>query len=86
MASSVVTPPAEYCNTRPRTGTLCRHQAGWRTWHPGVGRCGLHGGATPVRHGRYSQVLQGGLEALFGCWPPRRRVTPRGTTHRQHPE
>jgi hypothetical protein len=52
--------PDRYCNARTRNGgrdqQLCRHEAGWGTDHPGIGRCKLHGGATPVRHGLYSQV------------------------------
>lgn len=34
----------------------CSKVAGWRTDHPGQGRCYLHGGATPIKHGRYSSV------------------------------
>lgn len=36
----------------------CRHPAGFRTNHPGVGRCFLHGGLTPIKHGRYSGVIR----------------------------
>lgn len=34
----------------------CSKSAGWRTDHPGQGRCYLHGGATPIKHGRYSSI------------------------------
>lgn len=33
-------------------GTPCRHWAGFRTSHPGTGRCYLHGGATPAHKTR----------------------------------
>lgn len=36
----------------------CRHPAGFRTNHPGVGKCFLHGGLTPIKHGRYSGVIR----------------------------
>ena len=34
----------------------CGQKAGWGTDHPGAGRCKLHGGASPIVHGRYSKV------------------------------
>lgn len=34
----------------------CTKPAGWRTDHPGQGRCYFHGGATPIKHGRYSAI------------------------------
>lgn len=37
-------------------GEPCRHPAGFRTDHPGSGRCYLHGGRTPAPTGRYSSV------------------------------
>ena len=43
---------------RGRVGTRCKQPAGQRTNHPGEGRCWLHGGLTPVRHGRYSKVVR----------------------------
>ncbi len=49
-----------YCAARKRQpaspGERCRRPAGWGTWHPGVGRCKLHGGARGFKHGRYSRV------------------------------
>lgn len=45
------------CGARARsTGQPCQKPAGWGTDHTGEGRCKLHGGASPVRHGRYSTV------------------------------
>lgn len=36
----------------------CKQPAGWRTDHPGVGRCKFHGGITSkqTKHGRYSTI------------------------------
>ena len=51
-----------YCGARKRQpshpGETCRRPAGWGTWHPGVGRCKLHGGARGYTHGRYSRVAR----------------------------
>ena len=35
----------------------CAQPAGARTNHVGIGRCWLHGGATPIKHGLYSKVV-----------------------------
>lgn len=64
-------PPAETLPVDPHAGQKprcdahgrqqnrpCRHPAGFRTGHPGVGRCFLHGGLTPIKHGRYSEVIR----------------------------
>jgi hypothetical protein len=48
--------PQAICAATTRNGGTCKHPAGLRTDHPGAGRCYLHGGATPVKHGRYSSV------------------------------
>lgn len=52
------------CGARTRSGEPCRQAAGWGTDHPGVGRCKLHGGATPrgvdsphFRHGLRCRYL-----------------------------
>lgn len=37
----------ELCGARNRSNGTCRKTAGWGTQHPGVGRCRLHGGASP---------------------------------------
>jgi hypothetical protein len=51
-----VVAPTTTCNAKTRGGSLCRLKAGQRTDHPGVGRCWLHGGRVPVKHGRYSSI------------------------------
>src|SRR5262249_27164054 len=38
------------------TAKPCQNIAGKGTDHVGEGRCRLHGGATPIRHGLYSKV------------------------------
>jgi phage FluMu protein gp41 len=38
-------------------GKTCRNPAGYKTDHPGQGRCKFHGGMSPRKHGRYSKVL-----------------------------
>lgn len=35
----------------------CKQPAGWRTDHPGTGRCKFHNGRPPT-HGRYSRYLE----------------------------
>lgn len=40
-------------------GTPCRRPAGWGTDHPGAGRCKLHGGLSPTKHGLYSKHARG---------------------------
>jgi len=42
----------------------CRNRAGFKTDHVGIGRCHLHGGATPVKHGMYSKVKRETLRDL----------------------
>lgn len=53
---------SRYCEARKRQpaypGETCRRPSGWGTWHPGVGRCKLHGGARRYKHGRYSRVVR----------------------------
>jgi len=58
------------CGARTRSGEPCRQAAGWGTDHPGVGRCKLHGGATPrglqsphFRHGPRCRYLAPVLKA-----------------------
>lgn len=53
-----VTRSADRCGARlkSKAGASCSKSAGWRTDHPGQGKCYLHGGATPIKHGRYSSV------------------------------
>lgn len=59
------TPPSETCNAKTRSGGRCQHPAGWRTSHLGQGRCHLHGGSTPIKHGRYSTIARESLRALI---------------------
>jgi hypothetical protein len=44
------------CGAKTRAGSPCRRPAGHGTSHPGQGRCKLHGGKSPVTHGRYSLI------------------------------
>lgn len=53
------------CGATTRTGGTCRHPCGFRTDHPGKGRCYLHGGKSPIRHGRYSAVTTHRLRELI---------------------
>lgn len=46
------------CGAKNRQGKPCGHENGWGTDHPGEGRCRLHGGATPIKHGRYSTITR----------------------------
>jgi hypothetical protein len=50
------------CGARKRQpkhpGERCARPAGWGTEHLGFGRCKLHGGATPYKHGFYSKVVR----------------------------
>jgi hypothetical protein len=41
-----------------RTGEQCKKPAGWGTDHVGAGKCRIHGGSTPIKHGRYSQIVR----------------------------
>lgn len=56
----------EICGAKAKsTGKLCQKPAGWGTDHPGVGKCKLHGGATPIKHGLYSQYTNHRLAAVI---------------------
>lgn len=39
-----------------QTGKLCQQPAGFRTDHPGTGKCTFHGGSSPIKHGLYSKI------------------------------
>jgi hypothetical protein len=65
-------PPADptRCGTkcgakRKRNPGHCTNKAGYKTDHVGQGRCYLHGGATPVKHGRYSTIQRDDLRVLI---------------------
>ena len=57
------------CGSKRKNGRPpCRNVAGFRTDHPGMGRCFLHGGNIPAgpenanwRHGLYAKVFRGKL-------------------------
>ncbi|WP_425153969.1 hypothetical protein [Candidatus Palauibacter sp.] len=52
----MTTTVGDTCGAKTRgTGLPCRRPAGWGTEHAGHGTCKLHGGASVVRHGRYSR-------------------------------
>lgn len=55
------------CGARKRSNPYerCTQAAGWGTDHPGVGRCKLHGGASPIKHGRYSSIVRPDLRAII---------------------
>ena len=55
----------EHCGAKTRSGGRCKKTAGWGTDHKGQGRCRLHGGATPIRSGRYSTVKREGVRQLI---------------------
>lgn len=51
--------PEKHCGAAGRKShKACMMMSGERTDHPGLGRCWLHGGATPVVHGRSSKVVR----------------------------
>ena len=54
------------CGAQKRQGEgVCTRPAGWGTDHPGEGRCKLHGGKNPIRHGRYSTVKRERIRELI---------------------
>jgi hypothetical protein len=53
------------CGAKTRAGSPCRQPAGFKTDHVGQGRCNLHGGATPVKHGRYSSIERTRIKDLI---------------------
>jgi hypothetical protein len=53
------------CGAETRNKTPCKQDAGARTPHHGEGRCWLHGGLTPIKHGGYSKVSHPRLRELL---------------------
>jgi hypothetical protein len=53
------------CGAKNRKGGSCRQPAGFKTDHAGEGKCWLHGGLTPVKHGRYSAVSRPRIRELL---------------------
>ncbi|WP_151721052.1 HGGxSTG domain-containing protein [Acinetobacter ursingii] len=56
---------SDKCGAKTRTGSKCKHPAGYRTDHVGKGKCYLHGGASKgapkgnknaQKHGIYSRI------------------------------
>lgn len=45
------------CDAKNRQGLPCKRPAGWGTNHAGIGKCKLHGGSSPIKHGLYSKQL-----------------------------
>jgi hypothetical protein len=59
-------PPEWYCTAKAKsTGNQCGNRAGFKTDHVGEGKCHLHGGLTPIKHGRYSKVKNEETRRLF---------------------
>ena len=52
------------CGAKKRSGGKCQQPAGWGTDHVGQGKCKLHGGATPIKSGRYSVIEREDLAEL----------------------
>jgi len=44
------------CGSKTKSGGFCKNPAGFKTNHPGEGRCHLHGGNSAIKHGRYSKL------------------------------
>ena len=45
--SAAVRDSAKLCGAKTQTGAACRHYSGFKTDHPGFGRCYRHGGSNP---------------------------------------
>jgi len=58
-------PPARICGAKAKsTGKPCQRPAGWGTPND-TGRCKFHGGATPIKHGRYSKITRPRIRELL---------------------
>jgi hypothetical protein len=54
------------CGAKNKRGPgHCTNKAGFKTDHVGQGRCYLHGGRSPVKHGRYSTIQRDDLRAAI---------------------
>lgn len=65
---SAAEPHDRFCGAQTRgeeSHPTCTRPAGWGTDHAGEGRCKLHGGLTPIRHGRYSTITREPLRKLI---------------------
>lgn len=56
------------CGGKKRGGGFCTRPAGWGTDHVGQGRCKLHAGSTPIKHGRYSTVKRPRIRELLDAF------------------
>lgn len=61
----IAKPSTPRCGARNREGNPCGNAAGFKTDHPGVGRCHLHGGLTPAPTGRYSSIKRPRVRELL---------------------
>lgn len=57
------------CGATTRTGAPCKNAAGYKTEHPGHGRCKFHGGATP--NGAKAAEREAATEAVMTYGLPR---------------
>jgi hypothetical protein len=58
----------DVCGANTKSKQPCQRPAGWGTNHVGEGRCKLHGGATPIKHGlrsRYSAIRRPRIKELL---------------------
>lgn len=54
--------PNYYCRAwNPKRQKYCRARAGQNTDHLGMGRCWMHFGNAPIKHGRYSTTVRDSL-------------------------
>src|SRR5688572_14793523 len=53
------------CGAKTRAGHGCKLVAGFKTDHLGQGRCKFHGGASLIKHGRYSTITRPRIQALL---------------------
>lgn len=58
-------PTTPTCGAKTRSGRPCKNVAGYKTDHVGDGRCHLHGGAKPIKHGRYSSINRPRIKDLL---------------------
>lgn len=66
----------QVCGAHGKTRNApCRNPPGFKTTHPGVGRCHIHAGRPPV-HGRYSKTLTAIVKHEFAEVYEQERSTP----------
>ena len=53
------------CDATNRHGQRCGRPAGWGPDHVGQGKCRNHGGASPIKHGRYSRITRDTIRQLY---------------------